>query len=324
MAWTCYKLVYQAISPIHIGYGRLGNIQLTRYYILGKNMWGTAVANLTKAIMQKKGKYELSLYGTIGNIFKEPLIFSYFYPAIDVNNPFIPFYKEDGLYYGLKSPILTKSEFEQDFISSLPSTAIDPSTFTIEEGSLHEVEFITPWTKKTKRPVYFVGYLFAKKGISEDYEIKFADNPPSILINDYELFNAFAQIYVGGEKRYGFGLLRLCFDKIEIIRNKIFDRYSVELQDNKFITIISKDLPIFAHLDVSDTEHINIEGNIEPLVGREWEDEVQRSHQGAGQRLSKGVICYTPGSVLKSKANACIERFGRLRLFTRLTEANNA
>ncbi len=79
MSWKAYRLVYQAKSPIHIGWHTLGYIKLTRYYIPGKNMWASFTENLTRA----GNKKDIAEYKKIGNILKNNILISYFYPALD-------------------------------------------------------------------------------------------------------------------------------------------------------------------------------------------------------------------------------------------------
>ena len=40
MSWRTYRVVYQAKSPVHIGWHTLGYINLTRYYIPRENHVG--------------------------------------------------------------------------------------------------------------------------------------------------------------------------------------------------------------------------------------------------------------------------------------------
>ena len=93
MDWQPYRLVYQAKSPIHIGYRTLGFIQRTRYYIPGRALWGAITANLTRAY----GSYEQ--YGPVGEDVKSSILFSYFYPAPEPDKPLLPCFTADGLMF---------------------------------------------------------------------------------------------------------------------------------------------------------------------------------------------------------------------------------
>ena len=37
--WTAYRVVLRLRGPMHIGNGRVGNIQQTRPYVPGRNIW---------------------------------------------------------------------------------------------------------------------------------------------------------------------------------------------------------------------------------------------------------------------------------------------
>jgi len=92
MSWNVYRLVYQAISPIHIGWHTLGYIKLTRHYIPGKNIWGAMTANLTRTY----GAKGVDEYKKFGDLLKTKILTSYFYPALDPDKPLLPhftFYK---------------------------------------------------------------------------------------------------------------------------------------------------------------------------------------------------------------------------------------
>ena len=118
MGWKAYRLVYQAKSPIHIGWHILGYIKLTRYYITGRNMWGAITANLTKTV----GSLGINDYKRFGGLLKKEILISYFYPALEYNNnhhPMMPKYTEAGLRYGDFSGdfSFSKEDFERLFIS---------------------------------------------------------------------------------------------------------------------------------------------------------------------------------------------------------------
>ena len=44
MAWRAYKIVLRLRSPLHIGRGKVGNLQRTRPYVAGRNLWGALTA----------------------------------------------------------------------------------------------------------------------------------------------------------------------------------------------------------------------------------------------------------------------------------------
>ncbi len=129
--WNCYLVIFKAKSPIHIGYKQVGFLKTTRYYVTGRAMWGAITSVLAKCLSPESPKYK-----TVGELVKNHLRTSYFFPAVEkskVENPdnlsdlsvegylvFLPEYSKEGLKFGK----LSKEEFEQKFISSFVSTAL--------------------------------------------------------------------------------------------------------------------------------------------------------------------------------------------------------
>ncbi|MFH1859683.1 MAG: hypothetical protein ABH870_01520 [bacterium] len=287
MSWKVHKLVYQAKSPIHIGCHKLGFIQRTRYYITGKAMWGAMTANITRAFHESATAKD---YENVGKKLKGDIIPSYFYPATDKENPLIPKFTSEGLKYGH----YLAEDFEQLFISSFGQTAIEPANLTAEDETLHETEYIAPVIEEggEQKPVYFVGYVFMQT--------------PTVDLNgarEWEkIKEAIKEIFVGGERRYGFGGLIL--DSSHSV-DKFFE-YEVDTTSGSFK--IPKDNPIPGHLSVE--QNVSLKGDIEPLVGREWG--VKDGKVGFGQKISGVEICWVPGSVLIKKEPLKLVEYGRL------------
>jgi len=149
--WESYLTIFKAKAPVHIGYKQIGVLKTTRYYITGRAMWGAITANLTRALF---GNPDAENYQKVGEFVKDLIRTTYFFPAFEkdkVNDSqewsdaktgnylvFLPEYSENGLKFG-KIP---KEKFEQTFIGSFVSTALESETKTAEEGSLHEFEFV--------------------------------------------------------------------------------------------------------------------------------------------------------------------------------------
>ncbi len=68
VTWKCYKIVFRAEAPIHIGYKQIGILKTTRYYITGRAIWGAITANLTRALYDQPSSED---YRKIGGIYKE-------------------------------------------------------------------------------------------------------------------------------------------------------------------------------------------------------------------------------------------------------------
>ena len=234
MGWKAYRLIYQAKSPIHIGWHTLGYIKLTRYYITGKNIWGAMTANIVRTL------YGHEDYQGVGELLKKDLLVSYFYPAIDFQNPLLPKFQNDGLHYG-KYPA---SDFERLFIQSYGQTAVLPESNTAEDQSLHESDFISHYiegedTKKHQK-VYFVGYIFIHDKVQYKGQLLTWEN----------IARAITEIFVGGDRKYGWGRLLLETVKPEEVTDcKIFGN-QLEPKDEGLYIKIAKDNHIPAHLEL--------------------------------------------------------------------------
>lgn len=298
MGWKAYKLVYYAKSPIHIGWHTLGYIKLTRYYITGKNIWGAMTANIVRTL------YGHEDYQAVGELLKNNILVSYFYPAIDFQNPLLPKFQNDGLHYG-KYPA---SDFERLFIQSYGQTAILPENNTAEDQSLHESDFISHYiegedTKKHQK-VYFVGYIFIHDKVHYKGQLLTWEN----------IARAITEIFVGGDRKYGWGRLLLETGKTEeVMDGKIFGNNQLEPKDEGLCIKIAKDNHIPAHLELKTEGGFKIRGNREPLVGLDWgTHETSPGKIGAGQKISAAKICWMPGSVMVEEKPLKISEFGML------------
>lgn len=291
--WKCYELEFKVKSPIHIGYGsKLGIINRTRYYIPGKTMWGAVTATLAREAMDG---YEPKLYEDVGDFVREHMNFSYFYPLKD-KSVLYPNYTNNGFGFGENNEnFMNKEEFERDFVTSYISTAVDKSSKTAEESSLHEFELLFPDK--------LLGYLFVDLEEKNDYGSIYCvklENDEIILEikkEKFKVFDSIKTIHVGGERNYGFGQLELQKKNIKEKNNSI-NLYksgeSIELND---LTLETNKLAL-AHVDIKNLNFENFRGDIEPLVGREWD---KSSNKGAGQCISDPKICLSPGSKFSSK-----------------------
>jgi hypothetical protein len=266
MGWNFYKVTLEAKSPIHIGYGaKLGTVAKTRYYILAKHMW----AALTNVLAQKHSEN----YKTVGDALKMHTRFSYFYIKHN-DNLYAPKYVSSE---GLKFGVLSVEEFEQKFISSFGSTAMEKKQKSAEDGSLHEIEFI----KHTvlNKLVLFEGYLF-----SDSKQIQMG----SKVLDVQQLTGL--EIQVGGERTYGFGKVKIK----ELSEAKdLFEHFDAELSYEPTLKPKKNTFYTYAHVLTEKTTDLikNVSGDLEPLVGREWCRE-----KGAGRYITHAQICYVPGT----------------------------
>ena len=266
MTWKAYQVVLRLLAPMHIGRAKIGNVQRTRPYVTGRVLWGALTKRLTRDDLQGKGPAtDSSKYQAMGRKVHETLAFTYFYPTTDKN--------------GNVNLWPWKNGFRPRFLSTYASTALTYPHQSAEEGTLHEVEFISPRTLDTNEPVYLVGYIFAQDGA-----------PP--------WQSALHRLQLGGERGYGWGQVTpvmvselkdgdTLFDGMYTVKSGIWP---------PVLTAQNKDACLLAHAltaDFEDRKAIQgIEGEIEPLVGRET-----RPKDGSfGVQVSPARICYAPGS----------------------------
>ncbi len=290
MNWVAYQLVFRLESPLHIGWRKTGNLMQTRAYVPGRIFWGAVTANLTRCL-PIDGKEIDKAYQDTGKLVKVHLRFGYFYLAKDPEKPYIPTRQNNEVCYGS----LPETQFQRRFIKSSASTVISTDSFAAEEGSLHEVEFITP-SIDVGESVYLVGHLFAKT--REDIEL----NDKDVKFQNVSLSKqVFQSLQIGGERRYGFGKITL-FGEMQR-ENTVFD-YPLK-KDNLQITV-PKGKPFLAHTRIQSLT--DIQGEVEPLVSRKWASDNEKS--GPGHSIENLGICYAPGSTTNKTETFTIGEFG--------------
>ncbi len=194
------------------------------------------------------------------------------------------------LYLGhtrLKYGDCTESEFESLFVKSYGQTAVFPDSNTAEDESLHESEFIAPCVGEEQSPVCFVGYIFIKDGA------KTKDNESvGWESGNIQLKGALSEIFVGGDRKYGWGRLLLDDREDKTDKDKFFD-CPLELDSDRPEIIVTSQNPIPAHVTITNT--LKFKGDIEPLVGREIDT---KDRMGFGRKLVHSGVFWTPGSIL--------------------------
>jgi len=178
MAWTHYRLKFRLLSPLHVGYRRVGNLMQTRSYVPGKNLWAALTARLTRDHHDGSRGSE---YRRIGDLVQEHFRFGYLWPSLNGESPYFPWEHDD---------------FDYLFLNSYASTALDYDRSAALEGQLRETEFLTPRTR-TDEPVYLTGDLWVQ------------EEPPTELSAWKE---ALEQVQLGGERGYGWGRMTLATD----------------------------------------------------------------------------------------------------------------
>lgn len=309
IVWKAYRLIFKAKSPIHIGSRKLGYIQKTRYYITGRNMWGAITSTLTRELFSetKEGANPKN-YEDIGNIMRKDIVPGYFYPTIDIAKPLFPKIEADEINYGEFS----EQEFERHFIHSYGQTGIESANLSAEENSLHETEYISPDVKidaqSKTTPVYFVGLLFIKE--------KTTYNGKSIGWDkgDIKLSECIKPLFVGGERKYGFGWLELDIEKSGFVED--YFGYTFELNKETPIINVKQKKPGLAHIEIDQNSDINqFVGQIEPLVGREFGIGVGKN--GHGQNIVYSGVYLIPGTIGDKEQKYTVEPMGIWKLVQR-------
>ena len=248
MSWHCYKLVYRLESPLRVGKGEIGNLQPTRSYVPGRVVWAALTARLTRN--QGMGVREKD-YLSMGKLLQENMRFSYFWPSLDGDHPCFPWEDLAG--------------FDYHFLNSYISTALDYDAQSALEGSLHEAEFIASHTRDGK-PVFLVGWLWVNAEIKQK-----------------SWQRALHQVVLGGERRYGWGRVKLVYGLILEKSPQVPDPDHFFCQENI----------IPAHTLCSEASESRLHGVIEPLVG--WE-----ARDGGVKTVGQvAVIAFAPGGKLE-------------------------
>lgn len=267
MAWKMYRVTFRLLAPLHVGWFKQGNVQRTRPYVTGKTLWGALTARLTRD--GGTGNYQ-----QIGQEVDQWLAFSYFYPSTD----------PDGVALW---PWDDPDEFAWLYLNTYASTALNYEQNSAQEGSLHETEYIAPYTREG-RPVHLVGYIFEREGGWLDWK------------------EVLPHLQLGGERTYGWG--RVGQQKVAQEGGRLFGHYTVVLSDNRPQVHLDDGSRLLAHALAADFQDgdtprralADIAGPVEPLVGRETV-----TGDRFGKQVSQARICYAPGSQVTASELAC-------------------
>ena len=277
MAWTMYTAIYELRSPLHIGYHKVGNLQRTRYYIPARNLWGAVTEALTRRGFSTADAPQGD-YQQIGDWVKAHCAFGYWFIR-ENDEPLCPHYEGNRLKYGP----LTAAELERRYLDAHVTTALNPSTTSAEEGSLHEVEFIAPHNRNGAQ-TRVGGRVFLDETAQASLDWG----------------HWLSTLQVGGERRYGFGMLRL-------IEMRLDNDSQTDLTSTRPRRSVPKGAPLRAHTVIAP--HIQVRGQIEPLVGRS----TSQSH-AFGSDLTAGIVCWAPGSVPMADVQVQFEPEGHWRV----------
>ncbi|MBM4459109.1 MAG: hypothetical protein FJ011_15330 [Chloroflexi bacterium] len=269
MSWQVYPLAFRLLSPLHIGYRKVGNLQQTRGYVTGRALWAAVTSRVTRDALPAASGAD---YQRIGQKVNQQFRFTYLFPALNADGP-------------AHHPWADEATFAYRFLDSYASTALDYGQQSAAEGLLHEVEFISPRARpldgEAPSQVFLLGRLYVRDELDDE-------------LAGWQ--TALARLQLGGERGYGWGRLALAA--------ALATPEQMELPAP--LVQVQRGQPITAHAlaaHAADRRAVSdVRGPVEPLVG--WE----RNNRGAGGnwRLSEALICYAPGSIVAADATFAI------------------
>ena len=267
MPWKAYRLQLRLLSPLHIGQAKVGNLQITRSYLHGKALWGALTARITRDTTSAHPDD----YRHIGQKVHDQLAFSYFYPTT----------QDDVSLWPWDNP----ERFAWMFLNAYASTSLNYSRNSAEDGSLHETEFIAPFTRDGK-PVYLMGYVFEKEGCKLPWQ------------------EAFARLQLGGERTYGWG--RITVEAFPVSQQvRLFGQHVVTLDGTQPHLHLEKGDVLLAHTRAHGDGAVAAIGRVVPLVGRETSKAGEH-----GRCVNMVGVYWEPGSRLDASTELAIGKDG--------------
>jgi CRISPR-associated protein Cmr1 len=199
----------------------------------------------------------------------------------------LPRYKQkEGLVWEREDgETLSDRSFRQRLLITQPGTAINPSSDTAEEGTLRELELISPrWRSSAEaaslQPVGLMGYVFCQSS-----EV-------------WPQLQAVEELFIGGDTRYGLGQLTRERRKEPERADRLFGS-PVSLSSNHPVVHARYAL---AHVEVQAKDPV--QGALECLQG--W-DSLDGGTTGSG-------MTWVPGSEFMKEADCAITEQGLWRL----------
>lgn len=274
MAWTAYQLVLRLLSPMHIGAGKVGSLQITRPYVTGRVWWGALTARLTRALFKPARPED---YAETGRLVNEQLAFTYFYLACPTTGgAFAPCFPWDN-----------PDDFDYRFRRSYASTSLVYPQQAAAETTLHEIEYMSPRRLDNGEPVFLLGYLFAR----DDCHFPWT--------------NALSRLQFGGERGYGWGAVRL--QSVEPLTSPLlFGALNAQLDADRPRVTVPAGERLLAHAQAKDAP---TEGMVEPLVGREWRA-ADKTNRHSGAHVEYAGFYMRPGAKALADTQFTIGPFG--------------
>jgi len=266
-AWKIFHVVFRLKAPMHIGCGKSGNLQRTYPFVTGRVFWGAVTARITRNNPEALRQHGHQAYRLIGDLVHQDLAYTYLYPAVKGSS-------------GFEVQWPWAHGFISRHIRTYASTALAYPEQQAEEASLHETEYLTPFTCDTGEQVYLRGYLFAKESSTLQWQ------------------PALGKLQFGGERCYGWGDVEMISHDDQTTTSKLFDGQA-RFIDGDFPVIELSDSSEGRLLAHTEADNCQAHGQTEPLVGREWRSG-NPVNRHAGQHVAFNAFCFKPGSAVTS------------------------
>lgn len=330
MNWHAYQLLFRLGSPLHVGWRREGNCWRCRPYLPAYPLLCALAARLTESGRRFGGGHDDPYHNALAWL-EEHVRFTYFFLALpdDGGDPpqvtvFLPCYRKDGslTYRRLKQALggaaqgqqledLPAAEFDYLFLDAQARTALSCPERTALTGHLYHFEFLCPHTREHKefgspRPAFLIGYCF----FDEEAQGKLFGTPAS---DDKQFAFLFDWLQVGGERRLGWGLLRLADGREVSGGAALFGLAGVELELAGGIGVKAKDpipdpIPVLAHTLPSPRKQPQITGPVEVVLRRET-----RFDKSGRRRSGMKVVPYGSKSATDTEARPLFLPGSRLK-----------
>lgn len=309
--WIRVNLVFRLKSPLHIGYlpSKGSVVAPTRHYVPGRNFWGALTKKVTGLLYEEPEALD---YREIGNEIRNRFRFSYFY-IYDGETLYQPGYACGYLRYGSGGKFVDRYEFENRFLESQASTAIDDRSLTARSGSYHEIEYIKDKFLDASgrvRDTMLAGCFWVSEEEKPGARLKgLKVDDRGIWIDEFNIIEEFS---LGGEVKYGFG--RVALYKAGGI-DWDFPPFTWENPDK---IEIDENSPLVGHLPYS--REFSFRGEIELVSGREYPDPQEKDakpYQKPGQKIIAPSCHFAPGTVIDSNLKDrefCLDWDGKIKV----------
>lgn len=289
MSWSAYRIIFRLRGPLHIGKARTGNVRYTRAYVTGRAFWGALTERVTRDAAARTGQPAVNTgaYASQSETICKRLAYTYFYLARRVEDK-----DKKTVRYNVVWP--WDEDETAPYLSSYVSTALAGMQGSALKGSLHEMQMIAPQRTDNGETTYLVGYVFEHK----------ADDP-SLAYAPLDWQGALNRLQFGADKGYGWGWVERVGEPQPVTGNALFDgAVTFDGTGDRPRLTVSQGKPILAH---AAPKGATMGGEVEPVVGREWNT---NNYRFAGQFVHYLDTCYAPGSVVSAETHFKVCEYG--------------